>query len=91
MKWKKRGDNHGARCGHLFVRIEENEAYGTVGKENYEPASFTWFVEPDQEDKSYRRALAGDESKPTLDEAKKAAESACKQLIAEMKADLEKS
>lgn len=59
-----------ARCGHLYVRIERAD-------------SFTWFVEPDDEDKSYRRALAEGYA-PTVDEAKKAAEAACEQLAAAM-------
>jgi hypothetical protein len=81
MKWQtntQRGpdDQHWARCGHLYVRIEQ-----------IKPLKCEWFVEPDDEDKSYRRALATGYA-PTVDAAKEAASSACEQLVAAMLASL---
>lgn len=82
-----RDDRHLARCGHLYVRIEQDDAYKTPGHPDYEPPSCEWFVEPDDEDKSYRRALAtGREA--TVDAAKEAATAACESLIASMLASL---
>lgn len=76
MKWETNtqrvpSDQHWGRCGHLYVRVEDN------GDE------CEWFVEPDDEDKSYRRALATG-SAPSVDEAKQATQTACESLIADM-------
>jgi len=76
-------DQHWARCGHLYVRIEEIDGYKTPGDPDYEEPSSQWFVEPDDEDKSYRRALATGREL-TVDACKKAAEAACEQIIAKM-------
>lgn len=88
MKWKHdtnrvRDDEHQARCGHLYVRIEMIDAYKTPDHPNYESARCEWFVEPDDEDKSYRRALDTGHA-PTVDEAKKAASAACEAIVAAM-------
>ena len=92
MKWETntnrvRSDRHHARCGHLYVRIEQNEAYKTTDHPDYEPPSCSWFVEPDDEDKSYRRALAHGTT-PTLEAAKEAAREACQQIVIAMQTDL---
>lgn len=77
MKWETNtsrvpDDQHWARCGHLYVRVEQND-----------PDAAEWFVEPDDEDKSYRRALATGFA-PTVDAAKEAASAACEQLATAM-------
>ncbi len=64
-------DQHRARCGHLYVRIDNCQ----------------WYVEPDDEDKSYRRALATG-VEVTVEKAKEAAAAACEQIVAAMFADL---
>ena len=81
MKWETDtqrvpDDQYLARCGYLYVRIEQ-----------IDPDTAEWFVEPDDEDKSYRRALATG-SAPTVDVAKEAASAACEQLVAAMPASL---
>jgi len=81
MKWETDtsrvpDDQHWARCGHLYVRIEQ-----------IDPDTAEWFVEPDDEDKSCRRALVTG-SAPTVYAAKEAASAACEQLIAAMLASL---
>lgn len=89
MKWTCGAgrDTHIARCGHLYVRIERNPPYKTPDDPAYEAESYAWFVEPDDEDKSYRRALATG-LEPTLGEAKKAVVVACVKLVEAMQADL---
>jgi hypothetical protein len=79
-----------ARCGCLYVRIEKVEAYKTEDHPDYEPPNFKWFIEPDDEDKSERRAFAGDHAS-TIELAKKAVRKACRELIAKMQADLRES
>ena len=89
MKWL---DGNGrtdyeARCGHLYLRIECHEAYKTPDHPDYAPEEFEWFIEPDDDDKSYRRALRTATS-DTLDMAKDSVIAACKVIIAQMQADL---
>lgn len=77
MKWTTNTqyvppNQHRARCGHLFVRIVQ-----------YDNDDCEWFVEPDDEDKSYRRALANGHAK-TVEVAKEAAAAACTQLATAM-------
>ncbi len=65
MKWRwqladeKRGKHDMfAKCGHLFVRIMYMSPYQEPGHPDYCPEWWEWFIEPDEEDKAYRRALA---------------------------------
>jgi hypothetical protein len=88
MKWEINtqqvpNDQHWARCGHLYVRIKQLDGYKMSGHPDYEPPKCEWFVEPDDEDKSYRRALATGYA-PTVDVAKEAASVACEQFVAAM-------
>jgi hypothetical protein len=79
MKWTVDSyDHHVARCGHLYVRVEEYEWF------------IEWFIEPDEEDKSYRRALDTGREK-TVAAAKVAAASACERIIAAMQASLQET
>lgn len=92
MKWETNTDRvpkdqHWARCGHLYVRIEQVDEYKTPGHPDHEPAKFEWFVEPDDEDKSYRRALATGDAL-TIDAAREAASFACEELAMAMLASL---
>ena len=89
LKWEQvREGTHHARCGHLHVRVEEGEAFKEPGHPDYEPAQCEWFVEPDEEDKSYRRALATGDA-PTVGAAKESAERACHELTVAMIASLQ--
>jgi len=89
MKWETpSADRYYARCGHLYVRLEPLAAYETPGHPHYAPAQCDWFVEPDDEDKSYRRALATG-SAVTVEAAKEAVRAVCAQLAADMLKDLE--
>jgi hypothetical protein len=92
MKWKTNDWQHRARCGHLFVRIDALDAEDgyAPGDPGYEPPNYEWFIEPDDEDKSYRRAFASGQS-PTLDAAKREAKDACRRIVAAMVASLEES
>lgn len=92
MKWETNTrrvppDRHRARCGHLYVRINQIDGYKMPGHPDYAPPKCEWFVEPDDEDKSYRRALATGYA-PTVDAAKEAASAACEQIVASMLASL---
>ncbi len=92
MKWDTNAKRipehqHRARCGHLYVRVRELDAREVPGHPEYEPPSCEWFVEPDDQDKSYRRALASGRAL-TVDEAKRAASAACEDLVAAMLASL---
>jgi len=80
-------DEHRARCGHLYLRIESIAGYRAPGDTAYESPTWEWFVEPDDEDKSYRRALATG-SASTLDAAKGEAKAACDRLAQVMLASL---
>ena len=80
MKFEEFGRNLRARCGHLYVRIEQNDAYKTPGHPHYEPPSCNWFVEQDDEDKSYRRALAEGRAR-TVQDSISAIRKACKDLV----------
>jgi hypothetical protein len=93
MKWETAtqqvpADQHNARCGHLYARIEQFEAYQLPGHPDYEPPKCEWFVEPDDEDKSYRRALVTGHAS-TVDAAKEAVTAAFVKLIAAMQASLQ--
>ncbi len=92
MKWETAtrrvpDDQHWSRCGHLYVRIEDIDGCGTLGHPGYKPRTCEWFVEPDDEDRSYRRALATGVA-PTVEDAKEAARLACEALILAMQASL---
>lgn len=61
MKWQQIRDNYAKiKIGCLFAYVR-----------GYDVAYFEWFVAPDDEDKSYRRALAGGRS-DSMDAAKTA-------------------
>jgi len=87
LKWEQvRDDTHRARCGHLYVRVEEPDPSGREPADP-ETSQCAWFVEPDDEDKSYRRALASGHE-PTVDAAKTSAAKACRELIVAMIASI---
>ncbi len=95
MTWERWGDQYRTRCGHLYVRIESLEGHETTlaGETLERPgdeSSFVWFIEPDDEDKSYRRALVTGHAS-TLEAAQEAARSACDQLAQAMLASLRAS
>lgn len=80
MKWQTNTqqipvDEHRARCGPLYVRIEDNGD------------ACEWFIEPDDKDKSYRRALERGTAS-TVDAAKSAATAACERIVETMQASL---
>jgi hypothetical protein len=76
MKWKQGPWDHFGRCGHLYVRIEAHSE-----------TEFSWFIEPDNEDKSYRRALV-EGNAASLDEAKSQVLKACGKLVRAMQRDM---
>lgn len=82
MKWTENGGRYlKATVGHLFAYIEEIEAYKTSEHPDYEPASFNWFIAPDDEDKNYRRALASGTA-ATLKDARLKIEEALRKILA---------
>ena len=95
MKWETNTNRvakgyHKARCGHLFVRIREESAYQEPGHPLHQPSYYSWFVEPDDEDKSYRRAIYLGEA-PTVAAAKHAADEACRAIVAAMISSLDEA
>lgn len=87
MKWNTIQENQRARCGPLYVRIEEGGPLYVRIEDGDPGLEYTWFVEPDDEDKSYRRALATGTS-PTTGMARDAAAQACLRIIESMIAGL---
>lgn len=87
MQWKDEGGRYThAQIGHLFAYVEHVEPYSRPGEPDYEPASFEWFVAPDDEDKNYRRALASGKAN-TFQEAEIAIRLRIKALAEKLVAD----
>lgn len=82
LQWKEGGRYFETAIGHLYVFIEKIDAYKEPGHPDHEPEHFEWFIAPDDEDKCYRRAIAGsDRSRiATFQEAKTAAIAAIRRL-----------